>query len=93
MTSNPEPVDEAEAIRRDIERTRAELAGTVDALSDKLNVKKQAADKVTEAKAAASDKVDVAKTAVVDHQREVTIAGGVAAVLLLVVLIRRRRSR
>lgn len=82
-SDSSEPVDEAEAIRRDIERTRAELAGTVDALSDKLNVKKQA-----------SDKVDVAKTAVVDHQREVAIGGGVAAALVVLVLvIRRRRSR
>lgn len=39
-----------DAIRADIEQTRAELAETVDALGDKLNVKAQAADKADAAK-------------------------------------------
>ncbi len=46
-----------DAIRADIEQTRAELAQTVDALSDKLNVKAQAAGKVGAAKDAAKQKV------------------------------------
>jgi uncharacterized protein DUF3618 len=49
-----------EAIRADIEQARTELADTVDALSDKLNVKAQAAGKATAAKEAAKDKVGAA---------------------------------
>lgn len=44
----------AEEIRTDIEQTRAELADTVDALTDKLNVRARAGDKVGEAKAKVS---------------------------------------
>ena len=49
-----------DAIRADIEQTRAELAQTVDALSDKLNVKAQAGDKAAAAKEAARQKVAAA---------------------------------
>jgi hypothetical protein len=42
---------EKEAVQAEIEQTRADLAATVDALSDKLDVKARAGDKVTEAKA------------------------------------------
>ena len=51
----------AEQIRTDIEQTRAELADTVDALSDKLNVKARAGDKAGEAKAKVSSAVAQAK--------------------------------
>jgi ElaB/YqjD/DUF883 family membrane-anchored ribosome-binding protein len=51
----------AEQIRTDIEQTRAELADTVDALSDKLNVKARAGDKAGEAKAKVSSAAAQAK--------------------------------
>jgi hypothetical protein len=41
---------EKDAVREEIEQTRAELAATVDALSDKLDVKARAGDKVTDVK-------------------------------------------
>lgn len=49
-----------DAIRTDIERTRAELADTVDALAAKADVKAQASHKVEAAKDAAKDKVSSA---------------------------------
>jgi uncharacterized protein YjbJ (UPF0337 family) len=51
----------AEEIRTGIEQTRAELADTVDALTDKLNVKARAGDKVGEAKAKVSGAAAQAK--------------------------------
>ena len=56
--SDPASVDE---IRTDIEQTRAELAKTVDALSDRVNVKARAGDKVGEAKAKVSGAAAQAK--------------------------------
>jgi non-homologous end joining protein Ku len=59
---DPEPTD-ADAIRSDIERTRAELADTVEQVIGKLDVKAQAADKVDAVKTAATDRVDAVKSA------------------------------
>lgn len=60
--AQPQPVD-PDAIRADIERTRSELSDTVNQLSDKLNVKSQAADKLTAAKQAVSERAAKAKAA------------------------------
>ncbi|HEY2299032.1 MAG TPA: DUF3618 domain-containing protein [Jatrophihabitans sp.] len=62
---NPDPNSEspADAVRADIEATRAELAETVDALHDKLDVKAQAGEKVAEAKQKLSDGAARAKAA------------------------------
>ena len=49
-TSTPTDAKDPEAIRADIERTRDELAETVDALHAKLDVKAQAKAKVNEIK-------------------------------------------
>ncbi len=56
--SDQASVDE---IRTDVEQTRAELAKAVDALSDKVNVKARAGDKVGEAKAKVSGAAAQAK--------------------------------
>ncbi|WP_375474866.1 DUF3618 domain-containing protein [uncultured Jatrophihabitans sp.] len=58
-TDTPPPT-EPDAIRADIEATRAELADTVDALTAKLDVKAQASDKAHAAGAAAKEKVATA---------------------------------
>lgn len=47
------PQQEQEELRREIERTRAELGETVEALSHKADVKAQAREKVEHAKAQA----------------------------------------
>ena len=56
--SDQASVDE---IRTEIEQTRAELAKTVDTLSDKVNVKARAGDKVGEARARVSGAAAQAK--------------------------------
>jgi hypothetical protein len=48
------PSNEAEAIKADIEQTRAELASTADALAAKLDVKAQAGRKAQAARARVS---------------------------------------
>jgi hypothetical protein len=83
MTSDPtDPPEDIAAVRADIEATRAELSETVDALSDKLNVKRNAQRRAHDVAARAEP-----------HRTE--IIGGVATVVAVVVLVivwRRRRS-
>ena len=84
--SDSAPNDRDE-IRREIEKTRADLAATVDALSAKLDVKAQA--KVNDPKAAVTDTI-----AKVEPYRMQLVAAGVAAVTTAaVVVLVRRRSR
>lgn len=98
------PEQEQAELRRDIERTRGELGDTVEALTQKADVKTQAKAKVDEAKAQARQKADAAKaqaqTKVQDIQQKlpesardkpvVPIAAGVGVALVALWLIRRR---
>ncbi len=72
-----------EAIREDIERTREDLAETVDALQAKLDVKAQAKARVAHAK-------DVATTPA-GKPRPDLVAGATVAVLLVAGLVWWRR--
>jgi type VI protein secretion system component VasF len=75
---------ETEALRREIERTRAELGATVEALSHKADVKTQAREKVEHAKQNVQSQA---------RQRPVgQVAAGIAAAVVVLWLIRRRRS-
>lgn len=88
-TEHPQPPSEAppandpDAIRADIERTRENLAETVDALHAKLDVKSQARARVARAKDQAT--TDDGKP------RPELIAGAVGVVLLLTGLVWWRR--
>jgi len=75
--------DDPEAIRADIERTREDLAETVDALHAKLDVKTRAKDKVTAVRDSAT--TDTGKP------RPEVIGGTVAALLLVAGLVWWRR--
>jgi uncharacterized Zn finger protein (UPF0148 family) len=96
-----EPKQSPDAIREDIERTRAQLAETVDALNERLNVKHQAHLKADAAKAAAAEKLEVAKHTASDsvaaakqYQKQiVSVAAGVAAIASLLLVLRRARNR
>jgi Protein of unknown function (DUF3618) len=70
------PTSDPDAIREDIERTRADLADTVDALQAKVDVKHRAQVKAHELK-------DRATTSTGKPRPE--LVGGVAAAVLLVV--------
>jgi len=88
-TEHPQPPAEAppandpEAIRADIERTRENLAETVDALHAKLDIKSQARARVERAKDQAT--TDDGKP------RPELVAGAVGVVLLLTGLVWWRR--
>lgn len=69
-----------EEIRREIERTRRELADTVDALTHKANVKEQARLKTQEVQERVSS----------NPQPLLVVVGGGLALLVAVWLIRRR---
>lgn len=69
-----------------VEQQRAELAETVEALTQKLDVP-------TRVKAAASDTAHTAQVKAKDNQQMLMISGaaGVGAILVIVLLRRRRR--
>jgi hypothetical protein len=68
-----------EKIRRDIERTRRELGDTVEALSQKADVKAQARQKKEEV-----------QQRVAANPTPVFVAGGLVAAFLVLRLVRRR---
>jgi ElaB/YqjD/DUF883 family membrane-anchored ribosome-binding protein len=78
--SETQPQQTPEELRREIERTRRELGDTVDALSQKADVKQQARQKKDEVQ----ERVKANPTPLA-----AAIGGGIA-LLLLVRLLRRR---
>jgi ElaB/YqjD/DUF883 family membrane-anchored ribosome-binding protein len=86
---------EPEAIRADIERTRAEMGDTVEALGYKADVKSRAKDKVTETKDrltgkvsdTAPDKQQVRRAAGIAQENPLGLAIGGAAVGFVVGLL------
>jgi hypothetical protein len=97
--SEPGPDAGVDDIEADIERTRAELGQTVEALSAKMDVKGQAQAKVDETKQKAQAKVDdtrqrVVATAQTAKQKPAVPAAAIAVVAALVVgliIYKRRR--
>jgi hypothetical protein len=83
-TTMPTSSNDPDAIREDIERTREELAGTVDALHAKLDLKAQARARVARARDRATD--DAGKP------RPEVVVGAVGTVLLVIGLVWWRRS-
>ncbi|MCF8587169.1 deoxyuridine 5'-triphosphate nucleotidohydrolase [Gordonia liuliyuniae] len=85
-TSPIEPVDDTPAPPQPAAQQRAELADTVDALHDRLDVRRRAIDE-------ASVRTDQVKEQAVEHKNTLLgVAGGVGAVAVLVIVARRRRS-
>jgi hypothetical protein len=80
-----------EALRRDIEQTRAELGATVEALSHKADVKRQARAKAEHAKEQARQKAELARTQT-REKPAVPLAAGIVASLVALWLIRRKRA-
>ena len=83
MHTNGTSPNDPDAIRADIERTREDLAETVDALHAKLDVKTRAKNKVAQVKDSATN--DAGKP------RPEVIAATVAALLLVAGLVWWRR--
>jgi Protein of unknown function (DUF3618) len=83
-TTAPTSSNDPDAIREDIERTRANLAGTVDALHAKLDVKTQAKARVARAKDQATTESG--------RPRPEVLAGAAGALLLVAALVWWRRG-
>lgn len=92
----PEPSGDPkiDEVRADIAATRAELQDTVDALTDKLDVKKQAGKKVDEVKsevrAKTPEPVQQAVETVSPYGKQLAL-GAAAAVVVLLIVRRLRR--
>jgi hypothetical protein len=82
---------DTEQLRRDIERTRAELGATVEALSHKADVKAQARAKAEQAKAQAREKAELARSQA-QQNPTVPLAAGIGVAIAALWLIRKRRS-
>jgi Protein of unknown function (DUF3618) len=81
---------DTEQLRRDIERTRAELGATVEALSHKTDVKAQARAKAEQVKAQAREKAELARSQA-QQKPAVPLAAGIGVAIVALWLIRRRR--
>jgi hypothetical protein len=79
-----------EQLRREIERTRAELGETVEALSHKADVKAQARAKAEQAKVQAREKAELARSQV-QQNPAVPLAAGIGVAIVALWMIRRRR--
>jgi hypothetical protein len=82
---------DTEQLRREIERTRAELGATVEALSHKADVKAQARAKAEQAKAQAREKAELARSQA-QQKPQVPLAAGIGVAIVALWLIRRRRK-
>jgi Protein of unknown function (DUF3618) len=81
---------DTEQLRREIERTRAELGATVEALSHKADVKAQARAKAEQAKVQAREKAELARSQA-QQKPAVPLAVGIGLAIVALWLIRRRR--
>lgn len=102
------PADPA-ALRRDIEEVRSEMADTVNALANKLDVKGRVQDKAQELKAQATEKVREVRAQAPEKAKQLAGAArqrlqqvvrqrpgaavGAAVGALVLLILRRRRSR
>jgi hypothetical protein len=105
-SGRPEPVD-PEDIKRDIEKTRAELGETVEALAQKVNVPAQVKAKAADVQAKATEAAHQAMVSLPEPARVQTeralgvvrakplpvLLGALGAVALIVVLSRARRRK
>jgi hypothetical protein len=90
-TSSGRP-DDPEVLREEIAQTREELGDTMAALSDKSDVRAQAAAKADELKAKAQEVTETARAQAQDNPMPFVL-GAAGALVALVVLRKLRRRR
>lgn len=98
MSTEEQQPDDQEALRTQIEQTRAELGETVEALSAKADVKGQVKDKVDERKAQLRDQQARAEVKFKEVSEEAKknpapFAAAAAGGVVVLLLIARRRRR
>jgi len=81
---------DTEQLRGEIERTRAELGATVEALSHKADVKAQARAKAEQVKVQAREKAELARSQA-QQNPAVPLAAGIGVAIVALWMIRRRR--
>jgi hypothetical protein len=81
---------ETQQLRREIERTRAELGATVEALSHKADVKAQARARAEHAKRQAREKAELARSQA-QERPAVPLAAAIGLAVVALLLIRRKR--
>lgn len=97
-TENPTP----DELREEVERTREDLADTVDELAARLDVKSRVRESVDDTKARVSESVHEATDRVQHAVTEpdgspkpaaLAVAGGVAAIVVVALVVKFWRSR
>jgi Protein of unknown function (DUF3618) len=85
------PPADPETLRREIERTRLELGGTVEALSQKADVKSQVKEKVDEGKVQLRERQEAVRRDVAERPAPFAAGAAVAVGVLVLWVVRRRR--
>ena len=88
-----EPSSDPETLRRDIEETRSELGATVEALSQKADVKAQVREKVDEGKVQLRQRQELVRKDASERPAPYAAGAAVAVGVLVLWVIRKRRRR
>jgi len=84
--------DDPQALREQIEQTRAELGDTVQALSEKTDVKARTSERVQDTKQQVHDTVDASKARARANQVPIAVAAGGALAFVILAIVWSRRS-
>ena len=93
QTEASTPPSDPDTLRRDIEKTRSDLGETVEALSQKADVKGQVRDKVEEGKVQLRERQEVVRRDVAERPAPFAAGAAVAVGVLVLWVVRRRRRR
>ena len=91
QTPESTPPSDPETLQRDIEQTRSELGETVEALSQKADVKSQVKEKVDEGKVQLRERQDAVRKDVAERPAPFAAGAAVAVGVLVLWVVRRRR--
>jgi hypothetical protein len=93
QTAGASPPSDPETLRHEIEQTRSELGATVEALSQKADVKSQVKGKVDEGKVQLRERQEAVRKDVAERPAPFAAGAAIAVGVLVLWAIRRRRRR
>ena len=88
-----DPSSDPATLRRDIDQTRSDLGETVEALSQKADVKTQLKEKVDEGKVQLRQRQETVRQDVAERPAPYAAGAAVAVGVLVLWVVRRRRRR
>jgi paraquat-inducible protein B len=91
QTPESTPPSDPETLRHDIEQTRSELGATVEALSQKADVKSQVKEKVDEGKVQLRERQEAVRKDVAERPAPFAAGAAVGVGVLVLWAVRRRR--